>query len=80
MTKWNHSFGRQLRLLMQHLETKRNSDAGAEAEDTEHIRQVKPGRARRLLASLTLHLLGAGFLPYERLLHQSAICGYAAAC
>lgn len=40
LTKWNHNFGRQLRLLMQHLETKQRSDSGADAEDTEHIRQV----------------------------------------
>jgi hypothetical protein len=40
LTKWNHNFGRQLRLLMQHLETKQRSDSGADAEDTEHIRQA----------------------------------------
>jgi hypothetical protein len=40
LTKWNHNFGRQLRLLLQHLELKQHSDLVSDAEDTEHIRQV----------------------------------------
>ena len=53
MTKWNHNFGRQLRLLMQHLETKQRSDSGADAEDTEHIRQVHVAANRCRNALLT---------------------------
>jgi hypothetical protein len=38
---------------MQHLESKRHSDAGAEAEDTEHIRQVNNSARGRSGRSLT---------------------------
>ncbi len=82
MTKWNHNCGRQLRLLMQHLEAKQPTDSAvADAEDMEHIRQVNACARCRTLRWLTLtlfHLTGAGVVPHEWLLHQLALHGHAA--
>jgi len=67
LTKWNHNCGRQLRLLMQHLEAKQPSgSAVADAEDMEHIRQVGAAAAARRQQRRRTHSLPPPHPPTHR--------------